>query len=185
MIARRLAPGRLACRHDRAVAPDGSVSPHSPAAIAERSRLRLRSLSWALLAALAAALFALTLALAWPLPLPLPEPVGLPLEPALRAGGCGFFYGLLAFHLQRVDPDDSHLQAGLVGAVCGFRSLGAALSLPAGLPAGLLQGPAGAAGDLSSLMMEALGAWLPLWLPLIGSAVLLQIAQRLVPTLRP
>ena len=43
-------------------------------------------------------------------------------ETGLRAGGCGLFYGLLAFHLTRVDPDDSHLQAGLVGAVCGIHS---------------------------------------------------------------
>ncbi|MEB3332944.1 MAG: hypothetical protein VKI83_10685 [Synechococcaceae cyanobacterium] len=158
------------------------MSPHSPAAIAERSRLRLRSLSWALLTALAAAFIALGLAWLMPLLSPLQERA---LEPALRAAGCGFFYGLLAFHLQRVDPDDGHLQAGLVGAVCGFRSLGAPLPLPPGLVPGLLHASPQASGGLSSLMMEALGAWLPLWLPLIGSAVLLQIAQRLVPTLRP
>ena len=78
-----------------------------------RSRLRLQSIGWALLAGLGAAV----LGLAWAL------------EDAIRSGGCGLFYGLLAFHLQRVDPDDSHLQAGLVGAICGVRSLGLPLTL--------------------------------------------------------
>ena len=52
--------------------------------------------------------------------------MGLPfsLDLAVRSAGCGLFYGLLAFHLERVDPEDSHLQAGLVGAICGVRSLG-------------------------------------------------------------
>ncbi|MFM7266779.1 MAG: hypothetical protein ACKOZW_14550 [Cyanobium sp.] len=144
-----------------------NASPH-----AHRGRLRLRSLSWALLAAAAAGALAL-----------LALPGGL--EVALRAGAAGFFYGLLAFHLQRVDPDDSHLQAGLVGAVCGLRSLAAPLPLPPlSAPAAALD-PMGVAEILRPAMMEALRGWLPLWLPLIGSAVLLQIVQRLVPTLRP
>ncbi len=128
----------------------------SPLATGSRAGLRLRSIAWALLGGITAAALGLVMGL----------------EPALRAGGCGFFYGLLAFHLQRVDPDDSHLQAGLVGAVCGIHSLGAplALSLDAGLP---------------SLMMALLRAWLPLWLPLVGAALLLHGAQRLLPALRP
>ena len=76
-----------------------------------RQQLRLISLAWALLAGAAALGLGLSFGL----------------DPALRSAGCGFFYGLLAFHLQRVDPDDSHLQAGLVGAVCGIRSLGSPL----------------------------------------------------------
>jgi hypothetical protein len=95
---------------------------------------------------------------------------GAGLDPALRSAGCGFFYGLLAFHLQRVDPDDSHLQAGLVGAVCGIRSLGSPLELTSGLPA---------------VMMALIRGWLPLWLPLIGSALVLHSAQRLAPRLLP
>jgi hypothetical protein len=34
-------------------------------------------------------------------------------------------------------------------------------------------------------MMGTLRIWLPLWWPLIGSALLLQWAQRLLPALRP
>jgi hypothetical protein len=34
-------------------------------------------------------------------------------------------------------------------------------------------------------MMELIRGWLPLWLPLIGSALLLHGAQRLLPALRP
>ena len=98
----------------------------------------------------------------------LPELLAAGLDPALRSAGCGFFYGLLAFHLQRVDPNDSHLQAGLVGAVCGIRSLGSPLELAAGLP---------------TVMMELIRGWLPLWLPLIGSALVLHSAQRLAPRL--
>ena len=93
------------------------------------------------------------------------------LDAGLRSAGCGFFYGLLAFHLQRVDPDDGHLQAGLVGAVCGIRSLGAAPALGASLA--------------PSLMMECVRVWLPLWLPLIGSALLLHGVQRLLAALPP
>ena len=92
------------------------------------------------------------------------------LEPAVRSGGCGLFYGLLAFHLHRVDPEDSHLQAGLVGAVCGIRSLGMALPLD------------NWHGDgLTSLGVELFQAWLPL----IGSALLLQGLHRVLPASRP
>jgi hypothetical protein len=143
--------------------------------------LRLRSLSWALLAGVASGLLALLVP--WP-----HEGLGR-LDPVLRAAGCGFFYGLLAFHLQRVDPDDRHLQAGLVGAICAIRSLAAPFvwsrlwphgALGSGLP------PLHAlTGGLTSLMMEALLMWMPLWWPLIGSALLLQWAQRLLPAPRP
>lgn len=148
--------------------------PPPPAVSADRAQLRLRSLLWALLAALAAGAVALA---GVAFPSLATSASGGPLEHGLRAVGCGFFYGLLAFHLQRVDPDDSHLQAGLVGAVCGLRSL--AQPLPAPTLASLT------ARDLPSLMMEWLAAWLPLWLPLIGSALLLQSVQRVVPSLRP
>ena len=127
-----------------------------------RAQLRLRSLSWALLAAAAALLLGLPLGLA----------------AGLRAGGCGFFYGLLAFHLQRVDPDDSHLQAGLVGAVCGIHSLGLPPLAP--WPVGdpllsslVLVGP--------TVMMEMLRAWVPV----VGAALLLHGALRVLPALRP
>ena len=119
-----------------------------------RSRLRLQSIGWALLAGLGAAV----LGLAWGL------------EDAIRSGGCGLFYGLLAFHLQRVDPDDSHLQAGLVGAICGVRSLGLPLTLDNWQ-----------ADALASLVVELLQAWLPL----IGSAVLLHGTHRFLPASRP
>ena len=120
-----------------------------------RDQLRLQSIGWALAAGAVAGL---------------PELVAAGLDPALRSAGCGFFYGLLAFHLQRVDPDDSHLQAGLVGAVCGIRSLGSPLELTSGLPA---------------VMMALIRGWLPLWLSLIGSALVLHSAQRLAPRLLP
>jgi hypothetical protein len=121
-----------------------------------RAALRLRSIAWALGAGLSALLLGL--------------PFGL--EAALRAGGCGFFYGLLAFHLQRVDPDDSHLQAGLVGAVCGLHSLGlpAVVSWPADAPA--LEALAQVA---PTVMMELFRAWLPL----IGAALVLHGSQSL------
>ena len=128
-----------------------------------RAQLRLQSIGWALAAGVVAGLVNLLASVLGP-------GLSTVLEPALRSAGCGFFYGLLAFHLQRVDPDDSHLQAGLVGAVCGIRSLGAPLELVA---------------DLSTVMMELIRGWLPLWLPLIGSALVLHSAQRLVPGLRP
>ena len=92
------------------------------------------------------------------------------LEAAVRSGGCGLFYGLLAFHLQRVDPDDGHLQAGLVGAVCGLRSLGMPLPLDNWQVDGL-----------ASLLLELLQAWLPL----IGSALLLHGTLRFLPASRP
>ena len=120
-----------------------------------RDQLRLQPIGWAMAAGAVAGL---------------PELVAAGLDPALRSAGCGFFYGLLAFHLQRVDPDDSHLQAGLVGAVCGIRSLGSPLELTSGLPA---------------VMMALIRGWLPLWLPLIGSALVLHSAQRLAPRLLP
>jgi hypothetical protein len=34
-------------------------------------------------------------------------------------------------------------------------------------------------------MMESIRGWLPLWLPLIGSALVLHSAQRLAPRLLP
>jgi hypothetical protein len=146
-----------------------------------RAHLRLRSLAWALLAGSAAGLLALLL--------PWPQGWLDRLDPALRAGGCGFFYGLLAFHLQRVDPDDGHLQAGLVGAVCAIRSLAAPFPWAQAWPFGPFgSGPCTLeelTGGLSSLMMVALLIWLPLWWPLIGSALLLQWAQRLLPAPRP
>jgi hypothetical protein len=157
--------------HDRPIAMALTV-PLSEASNDSRARLRLQSLSWAALGGLAAGLMAL--------------PGGL--ESGLRSAGCGFFYGLLAFHLQRVDPDDGHLAAGLVGAVCGIRSLGAPVALQSlGLPSQPLTPMAfeplahGAATAINTLI----GGWLPLWLPLVGSALLLHGVQRLLPALRP
>jgi hypothetical protein len=134
--------------------------------------MRLFSLGWALLAAGGALLAAAVLA--WRSAAP-------SLDPLLRAAGCGLFYGLLAFHLQRIDPDDGHLQAGLVGAVCGIRSL----ADPLGLPPFAAADPPGVAEFLRTAMMEALRGWLPLWFPLIGSALALHGALRLLPALRP
>ena len=146
-----------------------------------RAHLRLRSLSWALIAGSASGLLALLL--------PWPESWIERLEPALRAAGCGFFYGLLAFHLQRFDQDDGHLQAGLVGAICAIRSLAAPFPWAQALPFGSFgSGPSTLeelTGGLSSLMMGTLLIWLPLWWPLVGSALLLQWAQRLLPAPRP
>jgi hypothetical protein len=119
-----------------------------------RAQLRLRSIAWALGAGLSALVFGL--------------PFGV--EAALRAGGCGFFYGLLAFHLQRVDPDDSHLQAGLVGAVCGIHSLALPPLSPWPLPSPWLQNLASVA---PTVMMELVRAWLPL----IGAALVLHGSQ--------
>lgn len=116
-----------------------------------RSELRLQSISWALASGLGAALVGLMLQ--------------GQLEAALRSGGCGLFYGLLAFHLHRVDPDDSHLQAGLVGALCGICSLVSPIQVTEGL---------------STVMMDVLRGWLPLWLPLVGSALLLRVVSRLM-----
>ncbi len=142
----------------------------------QRGAMRLQSISWGLGSALVALLISWGLALAGAVSLL----AGL--ETALRSAGCGFFYGLLAFHLQRVDPDDSHLQAGLVGAICGLRSLGAPLGMAA-LGTALSRAPL--AESLPSAMMLAVKGWLPLWLPLIGSALVLHGAQRLLPVLRP
>ena len=123
---------------------------------ASRAQLRLRSIAWALAAGGSALLLGL--------------PLGV--EPALRAGGCGFFYGLLAFHLQRVDPDDGHLQAGLVGAVCGIHSLG----LPPLSPWPLAAPVAPALAQVApTVMMELVRAWLPL----IGAALVLHGSQAL------
>ena len=116
--------------------------------------LRLRSLSWGLIAGLAAGSISL--------------PFGVDL--AVRSTGCGLFYDLLAFHLVRVDPDDSHLQAGLVGAVCGVRSLGMCLSSP-------WDGADALASLTKDLVME--------WLPLIGSSLLLHGTQRMLSASRP
>jgi len=123
-----------------------------------RQQLRLQSIAWAL----GAGLTALVLGI----------PLGL--EPALRAGGCGFFYGLLAFHLQRVDPDDSHLQAGLVGAVCGIHSLGLppVTPWPGGEPL-----PAAVLSVAPTVMMGLIRAWLPL----VGAALLLHLTRLLLP----
>ena len=140
-----------------------------------RAQLRLRSLGWALQAAVVAGLVTLVPVVLAALrtgmePQPLIPALAAGLELALRGGGCGFFYGLLAFHLQRVDPDDGHLQAGLVGAVCAIRSLAS---------------PLGLQGGLSTVMMESLRTWPPLWLPVIAAALWLQGAQRCLPSLRP
>lgn len=155
-------------------------APVTPLPIESRARLRLRSLGWALLAAILAA------ALSLPLTLLDPGRVGtgaaVLMDSLLRSAGCGFFYGLLAFHLQRVDPDDGHLQAGLVGAVCGIRSLGAGGGAGVGA---LLQQDANLIRLAPSLMMELARAWLPLWLPLVGSALLLHAIRRLTPYLLP
>lgn len=143
-----------------------------------RAQLRLRSLGWALQAAVVAGgvalLATLPAATAVGVQVLLQPSLAPALEPALRAGGCGFFYGLLAFHLQRVDPDDDHLQAGLVGAVCAIRSLAAPAPWCGGLAAGPLEA-----------MMEALRTWLPLWLPVVAAALWLWVAQRLLPAPRP
>jgi len=130
-----------------------------------REQLRLQSISWALASGGAALLVALLISHLSPLAETATLPtLGPALDASLRAGGCGLFYGLLAFHLQRVDPDDGHLQAGLVGALCGICSL---------------VSPLGVTEGLSTVMMEALRGWLPLWLPLVGSALLLRVVSRL------
>ena len=130
---------------------------HPTADTPSRAELRLRSIAWALAAGLSALGLGLLIS---------------GLEAGLRAGGCGFLYGLLAFHLQRVDPDDSHLQAGLVGAVCGIHSLGLPPLSPWPLPA-----PVGTAlaQVAPTVMMELVRAWLPL----IGAALVLHGSQAL------
>ena len=119
-----------------------------------RDRLRRLSVGWACLAGLTAGLCSL--------------PFGL--EMAVRSSGCGLFYGLLAFHLERVDSSDSHLRAGLVGAVCGLRSLG--MSLPS---------PLAGADALAILTLDLLIGWLPL----VGSALVLYGTQRMFSASRP
>jgi len=127
-----------------------------PSATPSRAQLRLHSIAWALGAGISALLLGL--------------PMGL--AAALRAGGCGFFYGLLAFHLQRVDPDDGHLQAGLVGAVCGIHSLG----LPPLSPWPLSTPVTATLAQVApTVMMELVRAWLPL----IGAALVLHGSQAL------
>ncbi len=146
----------------RGPAPSG-VTVSQAATAPSRQQLRLRSIAWALGAGVAALLLGL--------------PLGL--EAALRAGGCGLLYGLLAFHLQRVDPDDSHLQAGLVGAVCGIHSLG--LPALADWPA---HSPLATAvmAVAPTVMMELIRTWLPL----VGAALVLHgsrlVAQRVLPS---
>jgi H+/Cl- antiporter ClcA len=100
----------------------------------------------------------------------------LVVQTGIRAGGCGLFYGLLAFHLTRVDPNDTHLQAGLVGAVCGIHSLG----LPLGLPAttGLNELLATGLPHLAVALLRA-------WLPVAASALLLVLLPRRWPGLQP
>jgi len=151
--------------------------PSQPTSGDHRAQQRLRSLSWALLAGGASGLLALLL--------PSPLAVAERIDPALRAAGCGFFLGLLAFHLQRVDGDDGHLQAGLVGAICAIRSLAAPVAWPLPPTGGDLRSLEELTRALPSLMMETLQIWLPLWWPLIGSALLLQWAQPLLPAPRP
>ncbi|MFM8524095.1 MAG: hypothetical protein ACKOCM_00485 [Cyanobacteriota bacterium] len=146
-----------------------------------RAALRQRSIAWALLGGGLALVVGALLALPSS---PLLEafrssavsPWPRLLQSGLRAGGCGFFYGLLAFHLTRVDPDDSHLQAGLVGAVCGIHSLGLPLRLPtASSPTHLLT------QALPAIGLELLQAWLPV----SAAALLLLWLPRRRPGLRP
>ncbi|NCG16021.1 MAG: hypothetical protein GWP23_03455 [Synechococcales cyanobacterium H12SWP_bin.12] len=87
------------------------------------------------------------------------------LEMAVRSAGCGLSYGQ-----ERLASNDSHLRAGLVGAVCGLRSLG--MSLPS---------PLAGADALAILGMDLLIGWLPL----IGSALVLYGTQRMFSASRP
>ena len=138
------------------------IAPNPPAAVPapptddhqSRNRLRLQSIGWALLAGISAGAIGL----------------GWGLDAGIRSGGCGLVYGLLAFHLHRADPDDQHLQAGLVGAICGVRSLGMPLPLDNWHSDGL-----------ALVILEFLQAWLPL----IGSALLLHSTLRFLPASRP
>ena len=75
-----------------------------------------------------------------------------------------------------------------MGAVCGIRSLGGpvvvtSLALPVAEIHSLLRQPL--AHSAAEGILELMRGWLPLWLPLIGSALLLRGAQRLLPALRP
>ena len=160
--------GKDAAEDDEAAAAMGSkaipavmIAPEPPPSVADsssesqaRARLRLQSIGWALVAGAMAGL----LSLQWGL------------ESSVRSAGCGLFYGLLAFHLERVDPEDSHLQAGLVGAICGVRSLGMPLAVPWG-----------GSGALASLVVDLFVGWLPL----VGSALLLHGTQRMLSASRP
>ena len=142
--------------------PAVMIAPNPPASVPappnddhpSRNRLRLLSIGWALLAGMSAGAIGL----------------GWGLDAGIRSGGCGLFYGLLAFHLHRADPDDQHLQAGLVGAICGVRSLGMPLPLDNWH-----------SDDLALVVLELLQAWLPL----IGSALLLHSTLRFLPASRP
>jgi hypothetical protein len=62
-----------------------------------------------------------------------------------------------------------------VGAVCGIRSLASAPPLALSYP---VTAPLHTA-------LELLQGWWPLWLPLVGSALLLQLLPKLLPGLRP
>ena len=150
----RLTPGRACAGARRALNCALCVMKQPSPATDSRDRLRRLSIGWACLAGLTAGLCSL--------------PFGL--EMAVRSCGCGLFYGLLAFHLERVDSNDSHLRAGLVGAVCGLRSLG--MSLPS---------PLAGADALAVLVVDLLIGWLPL----IGSALVLYGTQRMFSASRP
>ena len=157
------------------------MSSASPApGLSSRAQLRWRSISWALVAGLSA--LAVAALWSWLADGSRDGSPAATMETCLRSGGCGLFYGLLAFHLQRVDPDDSHLQAGLVGAVCGIRSLGAAGELPPDWANQLAQSPSTV---MMGLIRGWLPLWLPLWMPLIGSALALHALQHLAPRLLP
>ncbi|MFM7550480.1 MAG: hypothetical protein ACKO8I_16760 [Cyanobacteriota bacterium] len=71
----------------------GMIAHHSAARMArplpDRAALRLHSLSWALIAGVSALVLGLVLGLGLPAPPPAAGTAAL-LEPALRAGGCGF-----------------------------------------------------------------------------------------------
>ncbi len=159
-------PGPPGARVSQATVTPARSSPPAAAPAPSRQQLRLRSIAWALGAGSAALVLGL--------------PLGL--EAALRAGGCGFFYGLLAFHLQRVDPDDSHLQAGLVGAVCGIHSLGLPPVAPWPATATGTTGAPELAAALVAVAPTVMMGLLRAWSPLVGAALLLHgtrlLAQR-------
>ena len=70
----------------------------------------------------------------------------------------------------------------LVGAVCGIRTLGSPPGFDVWEP---LQATAPLTQALPPVLIELVRGWLPLWLPLIGSALLLRGARGLLPSLRP
>ena len=88
--------------------------------------------------------------------------------------------GLAALALGLPLGIESSLRAGLVGAVCGIHSLG--LPSFASWPSQLSL-TAAMVKVAPTVMMELIRGWLPLWLPLIGSALVLHSAQRLAPRL--